>query len=396
MRIPILTAIILIVGSLLVDAYLFVNLRRRCKSKLPSVLEGLSAVVMVGMLIVAIAMPRRSGDDGTLRCIMWMLFSFISVYFPKFLAMLFDLIASLPKLWHKPRWRFLTRAGVVLSVLLFIGLWWGALINRNNMQVKEVNVTIPELPVPFEGYRIVQISDLHVGTFGNDTAFVSRFVDRVNSLHPDLIVFTGDIVNRHTPELIPFVPVLSRLRASDGVVSILGNHDYGDYFVWPDSVAKQQNMEMLVRLQDEMGWDLLLNEHRWLKAKGDSIALIGVENVGDPPFHTYGSLPRAYATPGDSVVKILLSHNPAHWVNDIARNDTMNIALTLAGHTHAMQVELLGVSPAAMRYETWGGLYDDGSARRRLYVNIGAGTVGIPMRLGATPEITVITLRGNR
>ena len=142
-----------------------------------------------------------------------------------------------------------------------------------------------------------------------------------------------------------------------------------------------------------MGWRLLCNEHVFIHSGADSLALIGVENVGDPPFKNYGSLENAYPNLSDKVTKILLSHNPAHWVDDIADNDSIDIALTLSGHTHAMQIEMLGMSPAKFRYDTWGGLYKDGSGNHKLYVNIGSGTVGMPMRLGATPEITVITLR---
>lgn len=142
-----------------------------------------------------------------------------------------------------------------------------------------------------------------------------------------------------------------------------------------------------------MGWRLLLNESETLKNKGDSIVIIGVENIGDPPFKCYGSLSKSYPAASDSIVKILLSHNPAHWVDSIADNPGNNIALTLSGHTHAMQIELFGLSPATFKYKTWGGLYHDTSGQRKLYVNIGSGTVGLPMRFGATPEITLITLR---
>ena len=152
-------------------------------------------------------------------------------------------------------------------------------------------------------------------------------------------------------------------------------------------------MILMDSLQKSMGWRLLRNEHVILRQGTDSIALIGVENVGDPPFTVYGSLNDSYPSLGDSVTKVLLTHNPAHWTSDIADNDSINIALSLSGHTHAMQIELFGLSPAVWRYPTWGGLYADTDSRHKLYVNIGIGTVGLPMRVGATPEITVITLR---
>ena len=248
------------------------------------------------------------------------------------------------------------------------------------------------MPAEFEGYRIAQISDLHVGTYGNDTAFVSSLADRLNALDADLIVFTGDIVNSRAAELVPHAGPLSRISAPDGVLSILGNHDYGDYASWPDAAAKRENMELLKSLQGKMGWRLLLNETETLRRGQDSIIVIGVENIGDPPFPVYGSLPKAYPQLSDSVVKILLTHNPAHWVDSIASRPDINIPFSMAGHTHAMQIEILGWSPAKYRYPTWGGLYTDDDNSHKLYVNIGTGTVGFPARVGATPEITLFTL----
>lgn len=272
-------------------------------------------------------------------------------------------------------------------------MWWGALLNRFTLEVKPVEITIPDLPESFKGYKIAQISDMHVGTFNNDTSYVKKIVDEVNALNPDLIVFTGDIVNRKTSELRPFINTLSNLKAKDGVISILGNHDYGDYMIWPSDDHKQLNMQRLYDAYSRTGMRLLLNETAWLRRGTDSIAVIGVENIGDPPFTIYGSLPRSYPDLSDSNTKILLTHNPQHWVDSIADRSDINIPLTLSGHTHAMQIELAGISPAMWRYPTWGGLYTDSRSERSLYVNIGCGTVGIPMRLGATPEITVITLR---
>ena len=176
-----------------------------------------------------------------------------------------------------------------------------------------------------------------------------------------------------------------------GVYAILGNHDYGDYFNWPAPQIKQANMQLLYDLYKQTGIRLLRNETVWLRRGADSLALIGVENIGEPPFTTYGSLRRAYPNLSDSIPKVLLSHNPRHWTDSIATDPAANVALTLSGHTHAMQIEIGKWSPSAWRYDTWGGMYTD-DAHRQLYVNIGAGTVGMPMRIGATPEITVITL----
>lgn len=393
MRIYYLPLVLAVVAYVLVDVYIYRQARKRLTNKLWSRVQLWGSVVMYLLLAVALCLPKRDGSETALLAVMWLMFGFLSVYASKLLFVIFDLVAALPELLKKPRWRWLSMAGGVLSILLFLGMWWGALINRYRMQVREVEVEIAGLPAEFDGYRVVQFSDFHVGTYGNDTSYVSKVVDRINAIDGDVVVFTGDIVNRRTSELLPFVAPLSRLRAKDGVYSILGNHDYGDYSEWPSDDHKARNMELMDSLHAAMGWRLLRNEHIMLRNGNDSIALIGVENVGDPPFTVYGSLPDSYPSLNDGVTKLLLTHNPAHWCTEIAESDSINVALALSGHTHAMQIEMFGLSPAAWRYDTWGGLYEDSSANHKLYVNIGIGTVALPMRFGATPEITVLTLR---
>lgn len=393
MRIYFLPLVLIVVACMASDVYIYLAVLKRCPRKLWSRLQLLGSVAMYLLLIVALCLPRRDGSEEALLGVMWMLFTFLSVYMAKFLFVIIDVLASVPLLFRQHRLRWLTRTGGVLSVVVFALMWWGALINRFRTQVREVEVTVQGLPEQFDGYRLVQFSDFHVGTYGSDTAYVSKVVNRLNDLNGDVLLFTGDIVNRRTDELLPFIRPLSRLKAAHGVYSILGNHDYGDYSDWESDAHKHRNMILMDSLQKSMGWRLLRNEHVILRQGTDSIALIGVENVGDPPFTVYGSLNDSYPSLGDSVTKVLLTHNPAHWTSDIADNDSINIALSLSGHTHAMQIELFGLSPAVWRYPTWGGLYVDTNSRHKLYVNIGIGTVGLPMRLGATPEITVITLR---
>lgn len=393
MRIPLLFLITVIVLSLLVDGYIYIMVRRRCVSKVPARLQLVSAVLLYMALIVGVSMPRRSGDDGSLLFIMWVLFGYMTFIMPKLVFVVVDAVALLPVLWHGRRWRWLSLTGGVIAIVAFLAMWWGALVNRFRVDVREVDFEFPHLPAAFDGFKIVQISDLHVGTYGDDDRFVRKLVGVINGLHPDAVMFTGDIVNRHSSELIPFVDALSGIEAPYGVFSILGNHDYGDYADWPSEADKAADVAALCAMQESMGWKLLLNQTEFMHSGRDSIAVIGVENIGDPPFRIYGSLHKAYPAVGDSVSKILLSHNPAHWTDSIAGHDDVNIALTLSGHTHAMQIEVAGLSPAAMRYATWGGMYGDEAGRHALYVNIGAGTVGMPMRLGATPEITLITLK---
>lgn len=392
MRFPLLPILIILIFNLLIDFYLWRRLKKSSYNILWRKLHVVLASICNIALVVVICVPKRSGDNADLSSIMWTIYVWFSIYIPKLLFVFFDLLASIPLIFHRKRLKILDLAGIAIAAVIFIIMWWGALINRYNIDVNRVDVEIEGLPAAFDGYTIAQISDLHVGTYGYDTTYVAEVVDEVNILSPNMIAFTGDIVNRISSELEPFVGTLSQLKAPDGVYSILGNHDYGDYYNWPSDAQKQANLEHLCNLQKQMGWKMLNNAYDIVRRSNDSIAIIGVENVGDPPFHTYGDLDAAYPALDDPTTKILLSHNPAHWDNDIQDAPDKNIALTLSGHTHAMQMCVFGWSPAAFRYPTWSGLYKDND-KHQLYVNIGIGEVAIPARIGATPEITLITLR---
>lgn len=393
MRLPILTMIILIVVNVFVDIYIWRCIVNKERKRWPGVVYAWSSLFFIIFIIVTVALPRRSGSDTVLLAVMWMLYTYLSVYISKYVFCIISFIGLIPRLWRGKRWRAMNIIGSVAAIAVFVTMWWGALINRTRYQIKEVVIEFADLPDAFDGYRVLQFSDFHVGTYGSDTTFVSEIVDVINNQSADLVLFTGDIVNRRTDELLPQVKPLSRLKAADGVYSILGNHDYGDYKKWPSAEMKSENMDMMYRLQRDMGWNLMNNRSEYIRRGNDSIALIGVENWGDPPFTVYGDLDKAYPMQSDSTFKILMTHNPAHWSEKIADNDTVNIALSLSGHTHAMQCQIGSWSPAEWRYDNWGGLYDDLSSRHKLYVNIGLGTVALPARIGATPEITVLTLR---
>lgn len=393
MRLPILPMIILLIFNGLIDFYIYRLITSRRWKKI----HLIASVLLAVFLIVTISIPRRNGGSEQLQAVMWMLFAHLTIYIPKILCCLVALPGEIPRLWRRKRWRASTVAGAAVAVVTFVAMWWGALVNRFNIDVKEVTFESASLPQSFDGYRIAVFSDIHLGTFGSDTTFVADVVEKINGQNVDAIFFVGDIVNRQTDELLPFTTVLSRLHARDGVFSVLGNHDYGDYRDWKSPAERTANNKAMWRLQADMGWTLLRNESRYVARGNDSIAIIGVENCGEPPFSTYGKLEGSY--PGsfaDNRFKLLLTHNPDHWVKKVQDIDSINIPLTFSGHTHAMQLSatLAGhrYSPAALRYSTWGGRYDD-SLGRSLYVNIGLGTVGLPMRIGATPEITIVTLK---
>lgn len=363
----------------------------------------LSASLCYILLIVVICFPKRS-ETADIQAIMWGLYTYLTIYASKTVALLVGLMGLIPRLFKRKKQNSLLWIGLPLGSLVFITMWWGSLVTRHEIDVRKINIVSERIPESFNGYRIVHLSDMHVGTWGNDTTFISNLVDSVLAQKPDLIVFTGDIVNRHTLELRPFLKTLSRLKAPDGTLSVLGNHDYGDYISWDRPSDRTENNILLAAWQKSMGWKLLNNEHLFLNKGNDSIAVIGVENWGEPPFRQYGRLQDAYSlnhedeyNVNDSRFKILLSHNPEHWRQDISRNT--NIDLTLSGHTHAMQT-LIRIgdwawSPAVWKYEEWGGLYErekNSGEKTQVYVNIGSGEVGMPFRIGAIPEITVINL----
>ncbi|MDE6561611.1 MAG: metallophosphoesterase, partial [Muribaculaceae bacterium] len=218
---------------------------------------------------------------------MWMLTVYLSIYIPKLIYCIFSIIGRIPLIFRGRRWTWLNYVGGGLGILGFALVWHGILYTRTHTQHVNLTVNSERLPESFDGYRIVQISDLHLGTWGTDTKFITDFVTNVNNLRPDLIVFTGDLVNQKADEVKPFAKILSKLEATDGVYSILGNHDYGDYVDWPSQAAKEENLEALKKFQADAGWKMLNNDHDFIvrnkAGKRDSIALIGVENWGEPP-----------------------------------------------------------------------------------------------------------------
>lgn len=409
MRVPFLAALIGFVSVILLDLYIFFDIRsytrRRRHRKIALAVYAVFSLLCWALLAVALFLPKRSAEVSILPQ-MWMVFILLSIYIPKLIYVIFSAIG---RLVSRGRSRLGAAIGWPVATLVFVIMWWGVLFTRHDIHTNDVEIVSDRLPAAFDGYKVLQFSDAHVGTWGNDTVFISRLVDSINSKNADLILFTGDIVNRCSAELDPFVPVLRRLRAKDGVMAIWGNHDYDGYMDWNepgDALKDLHRRDSLVT--QELGWTVLANSRRFIKAGSDSIAVIGVENWGEPPFTTLGDLTRAYPVdsvnhgPNDSMFKILMSHNPAHWEKVVKY--VSNIDLTLSGHTHAMQMMLkLGDwrwSPSKYRYPLWGGLYtetaSDGTPMR-LYVNIGVGEVGFPARVGAAyPELTLFTLKSSK
>lgn len=277
--------------------------------------------------------------------------------------------------------------GVAVVALTVCGAIYGLTVGWRKLTVKDMTISSQRIPDSFNGYRIVQLSDLHISTFHLSPQTIDKLVKMVNGLNADAIVFTGDLVNLTPNELDPFMDVLSQFKSKDGVFSVLGNHDYCIYGRYKDASVQAGNLKEVIARQKELGWDLLLNENRILRRGNDSIALVGVENDGTPPFPSYANMPKALKGIEDDTYKVLLSHDPTHWRRDVLPNT--NIDLTLAGHTHSMQFRIGDFSPSMWTYNEWGGTYYEDD--RVLHVNTGTGG-NVPFRFGAWPEITLITL----
>lgn len=290
------------------------------------------------------------------------------------------------------RSQFLTRAGILVAAVPFATLSWGIAVGGYDYRVRRQKLYLPNLPKAFDGMTIGQISDIHSGSFYNKSA-VQGGVDMLLAEKPDVIFFTGDLVNNKAEEMRDYQDLFTKVKAPLGVFSTLGNHDYGDYFYGKeDSLEKRRNLKQVKDIHKIMGWDLLLNEHRKLQVDNESIGILGVENWGTGRFPKYGRIDLAKDGTEELPVKLLLSHDPSHWRAQII--DNKDIDVMFAGHTHGMQFGVRGEhyqwSPAEYVYNEWAGLYKEG--QQKLYVNVGYGFLGYPGRVGILPEITLFEL----
>ena len=297
--------------------------------------------------------------------------------------------------FHLPaRRKFISQIALGLAAIPFVSLLYGMYRGKYRFRVLEYVLHFEDLPDAFDGYRITQISDIHSGSFDNKEK-ITYGVDLINQQDSDVILFTGDMVNNKASEMDNWKDLFATLKAKDGVFSVLGNHDYGDYINWKTAEEKSANLQSLINLQREMGYDLLLNESRYLERGGQRIALIGVENWGKGGFKKAGDLKKASQNIDPDDFKILMSHDPSHF-SEVVVNDPLHYHLTLSGHTHGMQfgIEIPGWikwSPVKWRYKYWAGVYEE--LGQYINVNRGFGYLGYPGRVGIWPEVTVITLK---
>jgi predicted MPP superfamily phosphohydrolase len=296
--------------------------------------------------------------------------------------------------FNASRSRFLSQFGIFIGAIPLISLTYGIFRNAYRFQLRQSKIKIDQIPSELIGLKIIQISDIHSGSFLYPEE-VNKAVEIINNQSADLVFFTGDLVNNTADEVIPLLPVLSKIKAKYGVYSILGNHDYGDYVRWENSDKKQENLDRLKLYHKELGWQLLTNENRIVKINGKEIGIIGVENFSTHMrFPKYGKLKESFSGVENTSLKLLLSHDPSHWAHEVI-TEFKDIAITFSGHTHGFQfgVEIPGFiqwSPIQYVYKQWAGLYKNGN--QMLYVNRGLGHLGYPGRVGILPEVTLIEL----
>lgn len=402
----------------LLDLYLFLSILPRFKT-LPGIFSTIASLLywlpalLTGILIGSLLFYPF---DYWSKWIKIYIVGFIFIgYFSKLIPIFFlladDFRRMVQKLFTKklsetssgankiPRSVFLRRFGLATGGVLFTALLGGMVKWASDFRIRRISLPFPGLPVSFGGFKIVQFSDIHLGNWASKKD-LDDAVSMMNELNPDVIFFTGDLVNYKTEEAFEYKESMARLKATHGIFAILGNHDYGDYSPWPDDRSKQENMELLYEYYRGLGWKLLLNENFIIQKGGEEMAVAGVENWGSfGRFQKYGDLEKAMDGLENVPARILLSHDPSHWELK-ALDFPLDIGLTLSGHTHGAQFgfEFPGFrwSPSQYIYKYWAGLYSEINKqtgnRQYLYVNRGIGTIGYPGRVGIWPEITLFEL----
>lgn len=415
---PVLAFTLFSVLLLIIDGYSFWGIRKiihdyslRLKRIITILFWIVPPFLLFGIIFLTV-MRESIPASQTMPYFHFFSGTFILFYVPKLIFILFNIVDDIifplrkiitgvrhhvaPKNEERPtitRRKFLNQVGIIFAGIPFLSLIYGIALGRFNFTVRNLSLKFDNLPDKFDGLKIVQISDFHLGSFINNEDEVRHAIDLVNAQEPDIILFTGDLVNNVAEEIDGFFDILKSLKAKKGKYSILGNHDYGEYVRWSSDEKKKMNLQRVIEKQKEMDFDLLLNESRSIAIDEQKIDLIGVENWGLPPFPQYGDLKKSMQNTDKDTFKILLSHDPTHW--DAQVLNKTDIDLTLSGHTHGAQfgIEIPGWrwSPVSLRYKRWGGLYEE--AKQKLYVNTGIGFIGFPGRVGMPPEITVFELR---
>ncbi|MGR7812492.1 metallophosphoesterase [Lacinutrix undariae] len=388
-----------------VEFYAFQALKTVSKSKLIRwVWIGVSALIYINLIYVMVTTPRSLGQTQGFQYAVGVM---LTVLIPKAVLILVlfgeDVVRMFQKLISfllpgetkafSGRRAFISKIALGLAAIPFASFIYGIIQGRYNYKVLKYEIAFKDLPDAFDGFTITQISDIHSGSFTNKEK-IQYGVDLINEQQSDVLLFTGDLVNNKADEMEDWIDVFKVLKAPYGKFSVLGNHDYGDYVDWDTPEDKRQNFQAVKDVHPKIGFDLLLNEHRYIEKDGQRMALVGVENWGKG-FNQAGDLQKASEHISKEDFKILMSHDPSHWENKVKQDD-FNYHLTLSGHTHGLQmgIEIPGIfkwSPSQYIYKQWAGLYNEFG--RYVNVNRGFGYHAFPGRVGIWPEVTVIKLK---
>ena len=399
--------ILFIIFYILIDIYAFQAVRTLARNSWIHGVYVLPSILILAALIYQIS-NMGAGKVMNINT-MYVFGIFLTFFVPKLIIVVFmfgeDMGRFFTGIFMKvagsdeaqfmaSRRKFVSTIALGIAAIPFASLLYGMIQGKYNYKVLKYVLEFEDLPGEFDGFALTQISDIHSGSFDNRNK-VEYAINLINEQKSDVILFTGDLVNNIADEMNDWKQLFSTLKAPHGVFSVLGNHDYGDYVKWESDSEKAGNLQNLKKLQKDMGWNLLLNENRYLKKNGQKIALIGVENWGENGFKQAGDLDKACQGISHDDFKILMSHDPSHWQSKV-KKDPRHFHLTLSGHTHGMQFgieipEILKWSPIKYRYKNWAGIYEEFG--RFINVNRGFGFLGYPGRVGIWPEITVIQLK---
>lgn len=395
--------IVLLAVFFIIEIYVYQAIRNITTNNYIRIGYWVFTLLAYGIILYWILTFNRASRDH--QQIQLMVSAMMIFVLPKLLSVIFLLIGDFTRFvefgfkyftakenYFPERRKFISTTALAAAGIFSALAIDGIIFGKYRHTVRKVKLRFKNLPENFKGYKIVQISDVHSGSFFNPQK-LQKAIDLINEQDADVVLFTGDMVNNYADEFKPFIPLFKSIKAKDGKFSILGNHDYGDYGAWNSREEKAQNIPTLKNYQAEAGFKMLRNENIALEKNGEKIYLLGVENWGIKPFPQYGDLDKALMGIPEDAIKVLMSHDPTHF-DEVVKKHKTNVHLTLSGHTHGMQFGLdlknIKWSPVKFKYKKWADLYE--SEGKYLYVNRGFGVIAYPGRVGINPEITVIEL----
>ena len=397
------TVIFLLAVFLILEIYVYQAFKTVYSSQNGKLIYWIPTILVYGFLFYSIF----TYDRGSHKYLSFqVVFSVILIFvLPKLLIAIFLLIEDIIRLLsfgynyvatdnhnYPSRRRFISLVGLGSGAILAGMVLDGIVFGKYRHKARIVRLKLKNLPSNFKGYKIVQISDVHSGSFQNPKN-LQHAIDLINKQNADLVLFTGDMVNNYADEFVPFIDLFSQIKGKDGKFAVLGNHDYGEYGVWKNIDEIKNNIPKLIENEKKAGFEMLRNEHRIIERNGEKLYILGVENWGIPPFPQFGDLNKASEGVPPEACKILMSHDPSHF-DAVVKKHPVDVQLTMSGHTHGMQfgIDLKNFkwSPVKFKYPKWADLYE--SEGKYLYVNRGFGVIGYPGRVGVLPEITVFEL----